>query len=590
MDKVRSAIILDIIRSAPVLPKDREDFIMKGWTTEIKLIDTLKYPTCNFYSFFHAHSSQPIHPLLPYNPKSASLINKIFVKFRDSLIAYPRIHFPRYTHKNMSRSTRRDFEETFKTSIDDIPIFGQDDWIRVYHEYGIFLEGDVESRQKWYPSGAKPRTYFAMGGTTYQNSRHLQDFFTDVVDLFEPTNHVTRLRPERLRVSAEDECYLIYDLSSFTSNMTEQRSFMESLAEFFVGVPFTVMDEAYGPVTRDLGEMLKEYNHHCVNHPVVSLERVPESIRPFERAEHGAASMLGIFGNLMMCTLAHFLILSTLVDEFNRINIAGDDGLVPLLPGFDDRIVSNAISIVGDFAPEKTMKTTDEGAVHLKRPIAQYSPYLFLGPNFVPPNVATAVAFLTGEDVDARYQHMGIEEMTLGERVSVVGKDLSRFLRSVYQQRHAVEIDFDDVLRVFRGFCGLVESILGFYPSAQMWSPRKLNYMWPVDPSTYDFYESDPLMVYCYVSCAEVITLPVVDTVPVDWSELREIGDEHYCNSSPSLKLLETLGYVEREDVQIHLSGNEAVRALFSKLSAIRLPPIMYKFSVVNKIPDHFCL
>lgn len=562
-------------------------FIDKGWATEIRLVESWKLPQCDFYSFFHPESERPIHHTLPYNPKSAYLIFNTFDKFKESMIQNKPTFYPRHTHKNMSRSTRLHFEEVFDVSLDDIPIFGQDDWMRVYHEIGLALDGDVEMRQKWYPSQAKPRTYFAMGGKTYRFSRHLQDFFGKLVDAFPPTNHITRLRPERLRLMDEDEHYLIYDLSSFTSNCTEQRSFMNNLAEFMSGVEVNIWDEHVGLLQVDLGDLLRDYNIHCVDAPVVSMERVPERIRSHDvPVEHGSASMLGIFGNLMTCTLTHFLILSTLIEMFDRINVAGDDGLVPMLEG-EEMMFENAISLVGVCAPEKTMLSSDEGAVHLKRPISEAFPFLLHGENFVPPNIAVAATYLSGEDVDPRYQYLGVDEIPLGERISIVGKDLLRFLQSVYNRRETITVDLEDVFRVFRGFRSLVAKIIGIVPAARQWSPRELNYVWPVDPSQYDFLSSDPTMVYCVCCCSDITEVFELDVCTVDIVDFRFSGDVFISNSSKHLSFLETLGFLEKTERRIHLEYAEAVHHLYRRFSRARTPPVVYDYCVVKDIPDH---
>jgi hypothetical protein len=585
---LQSAIALDIIRSAPVSLEEQKEFITKGWNTEIALLQSSRPTQIDFSPLFDG-SPRPIHHTFPYNPKSSYIISQIFHRYRERLIHHTPTYYSRFTHKNMSRDTRREFCEKFGTDLPSRiwPIFGQDDWIRVYHEHGVQLGGAVEMRQKWYPSGAKPRTYFAMGGSTYKDSRFLQDFFTELVDLFSSTNHVTRLRPERLfRDPDVNEWFLIYDMTSFTSNMVEQKSFMVELAGFFRGVPVIIVDERYGPMEVDLGELLDQYILSCVIEPEVSLERVPEDLRVFsDPVPHSLASMLGIFGNLMTCTLAHFLILSPLVDSLERINVAGDDGLVPVLGGEED-FVEHVISFVGECAPEKTMKTSEEGPVHLKRPISEIGASFALGRNYVPPNVATAVAFLSGSDVDSRYQHMNIEGMSVGDRVSVVGKDLSRFLRSVHSHFDESPVPLSIVFNVYRGFCAIVNSILGFRPSHAHFNRKVDSYIWPVDPASYDFLSADPVLVWCYCAVPDITV--VHSREYVDHSKLSEfdVGDTFRQNSRKGLVLLETLGYIEKEKETYHVDQATAIAFFYNLIVNPRtLAPPVYVYSVVRSIP-----
>jgi hypothetical protein len=261
-------------------------------------------------------------------------------------------------------------------------------------------------RQKWYPSGPKPRTYFAMGGKAYANARFLQDFFTDLTNVFPSTNHIQRLEPYRLRLEVNEDDqphYLIYDLSSFTSNMQAQRSFCRSLAEFFKGVEVEVFDEHYGRYLADLGEMLEDYNEHCVDYPLLNQERVPDDVRTVDGDyHHGAASMLGIYGNLMTCTVAHFMIVSLSVENpYEEDNTAGDDGMILffLLTYYSVLI---AISLVGVFAIDKTFRSDEPGAIALKRPVYEdfdpdtQSMKISTKDNLVPPTLAVAVSYLEG--------------------------------------------------------------------------------------------------------------------------------------------------------------------------------------------------
>lgn len=584
-DPISSAIILDIIRSSPVDSQDRVNFINKGWITEVRLAETPGEPSCDFSSLFRG-GDNPIHPSLPHNPASAYRIRRRLEVFRATMKRWRQRLYPRATHKNMSRDTRRHFEEHFQTSLEHDPIFGQDDWQRVYHETGVQIEGKVEMRQKWYPSGAKPRTYFAMGGTCYRDARHLQGFFSSLVGLFPETNNITRLRPERLRLPENNTSFLIYDLSSFTSNMVEQKAFCRELSAFFSGVEVEIVDEVHGLLIRDLGEMLEEYNITCVERPELSFERVPEELRPgIDNGQHERASMLGIFGNLMTCTLAHFFIISPLHAKDDSINIAGDDGIIPVNQE-DESLVWSAIEIVGDCAPEKTMHSTDPGAYHLKRPIWQQDPFLLQGKNFVPPNLATSISYLSGENKDPRFHIFGLEDMGVEERVSVVGKDLSRFLQVCHEELKQPNpvIRYDQVIEVYQGFSRLVKHILGFRPTPQTKGRPKF-YVWPVDIASYDFVANNPFLVWCIYCIPDLCVVSQRERKNVSWDDLRD--GEAIGNSSPNLGLLERLGYVEKDEVTKTLGYNEAVDHFYMVLRTPRLlPPKVYQYRLIRTLPE----
>jgi len=463
-----------------------------------------------------------------------------------------------------------------------VDIFGQDDWQRVYHDTGVKLGGVVEMRQRWTPAVAKPRTYFAMGGACYQDSRFLQDFFTELVNLFPATNHITRLRPTRLRLSitAPDDHYMVYDLSSFTSNMIQQQEFLRSLTEFFRGVPVIIVDERDGPLEVDLGDLLDTYCQTCVIGPELSYERCCfVDLATIESTRHARASLLGIFGNLMTCTLAHYLIMSPSVTEEDEINIAGDDGLV-LNTLLKQYLIGGCIDLVGTCAPDKTMGSQELGAVCLKRPLSEDRPSLQLANNVVPPSMAMVLSYFMGTSPEPRYQIYGMEDLTLKERIGVVGKDLMRFLESCFRNG----VSMEDAREVFGGYQGICKKVLGIFPQAGHLGEQ--GYIWPVDPAKYDYYSVPPLTIYAYAFCE---SLEFKQREVVDPSgTLMFSGDESIRNSSRRLVLLERLGYVEKDPITLHLVGIQCVLMWLSLQGAKHVSPVVYKYVCIKDIPAQF--
>jgi hypothetical protein len=575
-----SAIILDILRSS-----DLDDFIVedakaKGWIGEIRLAISKEIPECNFFPFFFPSSfSDNIHESLPIRPDLCTRVYHRFKKFREEIPE--RFIYPRATHKNMSRSTRRDFEEQFKTSISEFPIFGQDDWQRVYHETGYKVQGTCELRQKWYTHGAKPRTYVAMGGSAYSACRFLQDFFTEMVNLFPATNHITRLQPNRLILTWDDpdNHYRIYDLSSFTSNCKEQKKFIRALTEFFRGCMVVIVDEVLGPLEVDLGDLLEEYEDICVNEPEVSFERAFRNKygEEADTVKHARASMLGIFGNLMTCTLAHYLLIAPCVTGDMEINIAGDDGLV-LETLINRYFLDAAIGLVGDCAPDKTMRTDDISAVALKRPIHEDPPTLYSGYNIIPPNLATTVSQLLGQPCHSRFEFFGLEDTSVTERLDVLGKDLLRFLEACYEKG----IDEYQANDVVSGFKKLASSILKFTPLSGPLS--QLGYVWPLSPLEYNYYSISPLTCYAWLFCTS-LSFHVRRDEPIGSSDLKWSGDGTSGNSDRRLVLLERLGYLEKTAMLETLSGYDSCARWLSLQRRTVLEPVVYQYSCIKDIP-----
>lgn len=591
-DMLESAILLDIIRGTAPSDEDQAAFILKGWSTEVHLALKKTIPEIDYTPLFYP-LPRSIHPSLPYNPVSAFHVRNIFQRFKARLMAEPRYFYPRATHKNMSRSTRRDYEQQIGGNLEILKgkdnIFGQDDWQRVYHDTGIQLEGEVEMRQKWYPSGAKPRTYFAMGGTCYRDSRFLQDFFTELVNLFPSTNHITRLQPERLQVPNDGIwSFKVYDLSSFTSNMAQQREFCRVLSEFMRGVTVILVDERYGPTECDLGQLLDDYNATCVNHPTLSFERTPDELgwSHIREIQHLTASLLGIFGNLMSCTLAHFLTLTPAIDDpVQTDETAGDDGLAPDHP-VTSILLHQCISFVGEYAIEKTYNSRDEGAVCLKRPLVQWEGGLLHGQNVVPPTLINAISYLSGRTPDSRFVIYGLEEMSLRDRVSVVGVDLMRFLSQCHKKCRQEQLH--SITDVYEGFCRLRDRLCNPYNNA---STRRVveSATWPLHPGKYDFFNAgDPFFVWASVHI-ETFEIPLCDHWDIEARQLRYAGDVVKGNSTRRLVLLERLGYLEKRDLVKTLVGVNAASGWYRWYNFRRsFAPVVYEYTCIKDVPVCF--
>jgi len=586
-DPLISTILLDLLRACEVESSDAESTRVKGWCKEIRLaLHRRAIPCVNFHPFFF-RTTDPVHPNLPVNRQACYRIRECFEQYRFKLIRNRPVLYARATHKNMSRDTRREFEDTFSTTLEGEPIFGQDDWQRVYHETGVMLGGVVELRQKWYASGAKPRTYAAMGGLAYQECRFLQDFFTDLVNCLPPTNHVTRLQPERLRAETltygDTPSFLVYDLEAFTSSMVEQKNLCKELIAFFEDVDVIIVDERYGPLETTLGYLLCRYLEFCVESPRMSLERSPASlgVQDERDIEHATASLLGIFGNLMSCTLGHYLIVAPCTESFNEVNVAGDDGILPR--GVRETAVHAAVSLVGVYEKEKCFDTMEYAAIALKRPIVQLHDQLIHSHNIVAPTLVTMIAYLSGNVPDSRYTVYNLDELDWEDRVSIAGTDLLRFLRSCWIRKHE---DFETILAVYSGYTKLMNRCKKSTKALRRKHEGRWIF-WPLNPSSYEFYDIDPLLAFLQF-VVDVENTALREIIESDES-LEEPGDTTRCNSSPRLVLLERLGYVEKSAVRVSVEGYQAVEyfyVLFTR--SRRLPPIVYEYVCIKEIPYHF--
>jgi hypothetical protein len=364
--------------------------------------------------------------------------------------------------------------------------------------------------------------------------------------------------------------------------MRQQKSFCLVLKEFFKGVSVVIVDERYGPLECDLGELLEEYYEICVDGPSVSYERtIFEDLKDFTTRRHARASLLGIFGNLMTCTLAHYLILSPTISSGDFINIAGDDGLVweDLLNKY---LIDKTILLVGDYAQDKTYLSGELGAVCLKRPIIEIPPSLHLLHNIVPPNIGVSLSYLLGENIDPRFEIIIDEDLTVGERVSIVGKDLLRFLESCFERG----VTLEDARSVFFGFSKLVSKSLGFWPNHGKLAQD--SYVWPLDPNSYDYYSVSPQYIFAFV-CCQSLEYNLRGVEPICASDLRFAGQSILGNTDRRLGLLEKLGYLEKKPKNQCLQGIDSILMwIRHQKNFASLPPILYEFTCVKDIPLSF--
>lgn len=194
----------------------------------------------------------------------------------------------------------------------------------------------------------------------------------------------------------------------------------------------------------------------------------------------------------------------------------------------------------------------------------------------------TTVAYLFGRSPDSRYSFIGLEAMPVNKRVSVIGKDLYRFLSSVFNKGVR---ELTEVYEVYEGFTRLVRSYLLKGVTASL-TP----YFWPVNPLHYDFFSDHPGIVLLTMK-NEVLfhDIPLFQKIPCEEQSLTQPGDTQRCNSDGRLKLLERLGYVQKDQVTYFGTLEQSWAYWLWRLKLLRHKiPSVYDFSVVSHVPSHF--
>jgi len=195
----------------------------------------------------------------------------------------------------------------------------------------------MEVRQTWKFNDLTPRTYFAMGSQAYIHSKYAQAIFNRLIDSFAVSHRRQRFDLERLDLSDIDDVW-VYDYSSFTSNFTEQKYFLQELGEYCLGYPLKVFDTHFGEQTLDLGVYILEYLEHTSVMPEFYLGPAlcTRLDLPPLRFSHRRAGALGVYGNLASCTVLHGLVSMNITGSVRKSSVVGDDGLAVVTPYFPE--------------------------------------------------------------------------------------------------------------------------------------------------------------------------------------------------------------------------------------------------------------
>jgi hypothetical protein len=589
---VGAAIILDLARGLPLNDRDMAAAQKKGWGKEVSILETdAPEPKVNWRCFFREEcADESCLPELDFHKsvRASNLrIQQAMRNWRDRVSQG--LFYPRMTFKSMSRDTVRDYERFTGEDWDaeNNPIFSQIDWQRFRMNTGYKIGGCMELRQVWYTSQAKPRTYAANGGDAYGESQFLQDPFTDLVNSLIMCNHKSRLRPGRLRLK-QDQWLRVYDLEAFTSRMHEQKNMLNEMSLFCSGWPITVFDVYDGVTTFDLGELIWKYNQVCNYHIRTSYERIDPIFSGFI-GRHCYASLLGIFGNLMTCTMGHTMVMDQVWGDDDSLNVAGDDGAIP-----EDESVTKIIDAcseaVGLDEPSKRFRSDEAGAICLKRPIYQFGTVLEQGYMIIPPTMTKLAHVLYGYE-DPRYAFHD-EFMDLKDRYNVAGKEVMRFLRSAYLACEALSTqEKRDVLSYTRAISELfqIDNSIGCLPSCGNGA-----FFWPsylqdltFDSEVDNYFVVDPLVRTIENNFTGSAEIPMCDkSMRVDdLSRCGFAGMYFKSTGSKHLKLLRQLGFLESEIVTVRVEGFDALEKLRNVLE--HDTDVVYEFHVVEDIPIH---
>jgi len=444
------------------------------------------------------------------------------------------IIYPHSSTKSLSRDTLRQYNDLTGNSFESISPLQLEQY---YCGTGIKVGGVCEMRQVWYPTIATPRTYYAMGGDAYFKSRYLRDVFNYLGDYLPATNRHTRVEPSHLNVESDEDTF-IYDLTSFTSMFHEQRYFLDFIADCVDGLEVQLFDSYSGIVPADLGDLIREYNT-LNKQPEYSLERVMD----MRVLRHSVAGFLGVYANLITCTIPHGIILMTLTDSKMKQWCAGDDAgtLYKRDDAWFEVDCDNTLRSCGSYAPDKCFRDNErDPALALKRQLIRLPRLLALQPNILFP------PFCTLFEHDSRFSQF--DELSYTDRLAKFCSGLSSMMYQMsLSQWEVADVSFLRTLLPhlytrfnlppegwFPPLCGYGSSNGQF--DSPFLVPRILGDFWKMDPTKalLDAYMPKFFSGRLYAE--------------QDWDGI--VSDEFVCNPSRVLRFATKMGFLDCEDLR----------------------------------------
>nr|WOH21564.1 hypothetical protein [Heterobasidion ambi-like virus 3]WOH21566.1 hypothetical protein [Heterobasidion ambi-like virus 3] len=299
---------------------------------------------------------------------------------------------PTYARKkNTSRSMARLYNQYSNVPLEEHEVTFLD-CLKLYGKTGIQVQGETELRVAFRYTDLAPRAYYAVGGNAFWKAAYVKHFakrLTTCLPVTSPTG-ASRYNISRLNYK-QSHTVLLYDYSSFTSNLGALKGFLTGLADFFTGVPLSVWDPFHGVHEIDLGVMIMEYNEVLNEKLLFSLDRVYPTVNGGEEFYMAKNGPLGAQGNINFSMILHGLNIALAIDDLNLCNVVGDDAIVLLdMNVWEKEYILGVINLLGAVAERKTIwikwewwmteEDVKEASWHfMKRPLRVFGDRIYEG-------------------------------------------------------------------------------------------------------------------------------------------------------------------------------------------------------------------
>jgi hypothetical protein len=585
---VISSSIISMVLSRIPTPDRIEALRIQSISKELSVMESTPRPATIAWNHFFDPSlnDYSIGEGIPPNPDMTYHIRRSLTHFRRQVS--DRIIWPYSTRRGISQETSRIYmgsvQHIVKPWFDvdrdlNSPISSRD-VVAYFLHYGSWIPGYCEMKQRWYPSGLTPRTYFAQGGDAIRVSCYLREFFNDLCDCFIPTERYMRVDGSRL-ITYDDGYFFIYDLTSFTSNFHEQYSFLCHTADFFRGTNVFCVSTGLTLVPSDLGDLIMEYADTINLNPryqfspkiLVHTEGLPPPV-------HKVAGFLGVPGNLATCTLAHGLLISQHLSSVENQSTAGDDGCVGCRNDEHQHDIENTIQLLGIFQSDKGSTTRfQQAASYLKRRFSQvnHQAVMFERVEFIMLSLVNSV-----KNTDPRFPEISYSPSKLRSSIAKASVQLIRslflFTQGVYLTGER-EYIMDFLSYVYR----VVDLPKGGQLRGMLFddcdSIRQVqdSLVFPLDS---DYLQQDPDVLISERFLPWVVAFPeITDTICSDYSGPWLPGESRTFRMSPHTEKLVKYGWLRRQMTPKRYIVGEDARKFFRRLMKDEIRNLEYEYT-----------
>jgi hypothetical protein len=347
------SLISMLVRCAPAPKEAIKESILAGVQKEIIALTDLWSDTEVFggyeglIGFF-----DPNYPINPdWHNSAGECVRSFILKVHDCNILYP--HYSRT--KNLGYDTANSFFTSHGFERDTASLTGAE-LLKHYHKSGEKVDGPCEMRQAFRFNDLKPRVYFCQGGTAFFTSLYMKRIALCLLESVPATKMRTRVDPITYinAVMEMDDSVIFWDLSSFTSRLSEFKFFLWYLARYVQRDPLgnkkiKLFDYHQGIIQTTLWEYLDQYREANANSPTVTCMRffkILDGLYPEFMSVNGG--LLGVPGNIGVSMFLHGMISTEAVG--NKCVCVGDDAIAAVQ---DTAFIKETIQNLGEIPEDK---------------------------------------------------------------------------------------------------------------------------------------------------------------------------------------------------------------------------------------------